>query len=95
MKIIYTPESIVDLQRLREFISEKNPAAAKAVSTRLIAGITRLKTFPRMGLEVSQAPDPDLIRDLILGKYTVRYLIDKKIIHILKVWHHKEDEGDL
>ena len=95
MKIIYTPESITDLQRLRDFINEKNPAAAKAVAARLIAGITRLKTFPRMGLEVSQAPDPDLIRDLILGKYTVRYLIEAKKIHILKVWHHKEDEGDL
>ncbi len=96
MKIIYTPESISDLQHLRNFIEQKNPIAASAVAKRLMSGVERLKTFPRMGIEVSCAPVPDLIRDLILDKYTVRYFLmeAEKEIHILRVWHHKENDGD-
>lgn len=33
MRISYTPESIVDLMRLREFIEVKNPLAAQRVAT--------------------------------------------------------------
>ncbi len=97
MKITYTPESIFDLQRLRDFIEQKNPIAAQTIAKRLLSGTEKLKTFPRMGIEVSRAPEPDLIRDLILGNYKVRYLINDKDneIHILRVWHHKEDDGDL
>ena len=93
MKIIYTPEAISDLQRLRNFIEQNNPIAAQAVAKRLLTGINNLKKFPRMGIEVTRAPDPDLIRDLILDNYTTRYLIDEKQsqIHILRVWH----DGDL
>ncbi len=94
MKIIYTPEAISDLKRLRDFIEQNNPMAAQAVAKRLLTGINNLKTFSRMGIEVSKAPNPDLIRDLILDNYTTRYLINDKQsqIHILRVWHHKEDD---
>ena len=94
MKIIYTPEAISDLERLRDFIEQNNPIAAQAVAKRLLTGINNLKTFPRIGIEVSKAPNPDLIRDLILDNYTTRYLINDKQsqIHILRVWHHKEND---
>ena len=94
MKIIYSPEAIYDLQRLRDFIEINNPIAAKVISKRLLEGIEKLKTFPRMGIEVNKASDPDLIRDLILGIYTVRYLLEEKHIYILRIWHQKEDEID-
>jgi len=90
MKINYAPESIEDLKRLRKFIAEKNPDAAKRVACSLLKGIKRLKTFPKLGLEVQEA-DTELIRDLILGDYIVRYLLSKNTIHILRVWHQKEN----
>jgi len=91
MKIVYTPEAIEDLTRLREFIEVKNPLAAKKVATSLVEGIKKLKRFPQIGVEVSQAPNPELVRDLILGDYIVRYLILDKTINILRLWHHKEN----
>ncbi len=90
MKITYTPEAVGDLVRLREFIAEKNPQAAHRIAAELIQGIMRLKEFPYMGLEVREAPDPKVVRDLIQGRYIVRYLVHKKQLHILRVWHHKE-----
>ena len=92
MKIVFTPESIEDLSRLREFIEHKNPDAAKRIANSLVDGISKLKRFPYLGVEVSSAPNPELIRDLILGNYFVRYLILDKTINILRMWHHKEDE---
>jgi len=70
MKIVFTPESIEDLARLREFIEIKNPDAAKRIANLLIDGIGKLKRFPYLGVEISSAPDPELMRDLILGNYT-------------------------
>ena len=91
MRISYTPESIAELKRLREFIEVKNPLAAQRVATSILKGISQLKTFPYLGVEVQQAPNPEMVRDLIIGNYIARYLICSKKIDILRVWHHKED----
>ena len=53
-------------------------------------GIRKLKNFPNLGIEVIKAKS-NLIRDLILGDYIVRYLVLPETIYILKIWHHKED----
>jgi addiction module RelE/StbE family toxin len=91
MKISYTPEAIHDLKKLKEFIEEKNPSAAQRAATAILKGISQLKTFPYLGVEVQQAPDPEMVRDLIIGDYIVRYLVRSNEINILRVWHHKEE----
>jgi len=91
MKLSYSREAIGDLIRLREFIATKNPKAAQKIAKTIRKGITQLKTFPYLGVEVEQAPNPEMIRDLIIGNYIVRYLIHAKQIYILRVWHHKEE----
>jgi len=90
MKVSYSQEAIADLIRLREFIAIKNPQAAQKVATSIRKGISQLKTFPYLGIEVEQAPNPEMIRDLIIGNYIARYLLHAKQIYILRVWHHKE-----
>jgi toxin ParE1/3/4 len=95
MKVRYTPEAISDLTRLREFIEIKNPVAAQRVSKELLLGIDKLRVFPKMGLQVLRAPKPGLIRDLFIGNYTIRYLITKEEIIVLRLWHSKEIEKDL
>jgi len=91
MRISYTPESIIDLKRLREFIAEKNPQAAQHIAISILQGISQLKTFPYLGIEVTLAPNPEMVRDLVIGNYIVRYLLRSTEINILRVWHHKEN----
>lgn len=91
MRISYSPESIEDLRRLREFIEINNPMAAQKAAASILKGIQQLKSLPYLGVEVSQAPNPEMIRDLIIGNYIVRYLVNGEEIYILRVWHHKED----
>lgn len=91
MRISYTPESIDDLKRLREFIQVKNPLAAQRIATSILKGISQLKAFPYLGVEVQQAPNSEMVRDLIIGNYIARYLLHSKKIDILRIWHHKEE----
>ena len=95
MKISYTPEAIADLSRLREFIEIKNPVAAQRIANELLIGIDKLKVFPKMGIQVLRAPQPELIRDLFVGNYMIRYLIKDDNIIVLRLWHGKENEKDL
>jgi addiction module RelE/StbE family toxin len=90
MTITYTPEAIDDLVRLREFIEEKKPQAAQRVAQTIKKKINPLKTFPLIGVAVEEAPDPEMIRDLITGNYIVRYLVYSNEVHILRIWQHKE-----
>lgn len=95
MKINYTPESINDLKRLREFIATKNPTAAYRIANELLIGIKKLKTLPNIGLPVKRAPNPEIIRDLFIGHYIVRYLVKNDVIFVLRIWHAKEIEKNL
>ena len=95
MKVKYTTKAVEDLERVVEFVEVKNPFAARRIAIDLQEGIDRLKQFPQIGLPVLKAPDPELIRDLYVSNYTVRYLIADEIIYILRIWHNKENEKNL
>lgn len=92
MKLVYTDEAIEDLQRLREFIAAHNPSAAARIATELVGKIELLAEFPNMGAPVEMAPVPDTIRDMVFGKYLVRYSLHTRTIIILRVWHGLEAE---
>jgi len=95
MEIKYSLESINDLQRVVEFVEVKNPYAARRIAIDLQEGVDKLKQFPKIGLPVLKASDPELIRDLYISNYTVRYLITDEIIYVLRIWHNKENEKNL
>ena len=92
MKLVYTDEAIEDLQRLREFIAVHNPSAAARIATELVGKIALLPDFPKMGTPVEMAPVPDSVRDMVFGKYVVRYSLHPSAIIILRVWHGLEGE---
>ena len=92
MKLVYTNDAIEDLKRLREFIAIHNPTAARRIAAELIAKMELLPEFPRMGTPVQMAPVPDVIRDMVFGKYVVRYSIHTSAVIVLRVWHELESE---
>lgn len=92
MKLVYTDVAIEDLKRLRDFIAVHNPLAAARVAAELVGKIELLPDFPKMGTPVEMAPVPDSIRDMVFGKYIVRYSVHVSAIIILRVWHELEGE---
>ncbi|WP_386079787.1 type II toxin-antitoxin system RelE/ParE family toxin [Vreelandella sp. F11] len=90
MKLVYTDEAIEDLKRLREFIAIHNPSAAGRIAAELVGKIDLLPDFPNMGTPVEMAPDS--VRDMVFGKYVIRYSVHASVIIILRVWHELADE---
>ncbi len=88
MKLTFTLSAQTDLVRLRAFIAEKNPQAAKAISRRLKESIQRLSDHPQLGHEVEEV---ERVRDWIAGPYVVRYLLSEDRVTILRIWHGRED----
>jgi len=79
MKFKYLAESIEDLQRVVEFVENKNPYAARRIAIDLQERINRLKQFPEFGMPVLKAIGPEKVRDLYVRDHTVRYLATKGV----------------
>ena len=95
MKLIYSPEAVEDLIRLRDFISKWSPSAAARIGRELVTRIKKLRQFPEMGSTVQEADDPESVRDVVFGRYIVRYIVHSNVIAILRIWHHLENrEGN-
>jgi len=92
MKLVYTDVAIEDLKRLRAFIAVHNPPAATRIAAELIDRIRLLPDFPEMGTPVELAPVPESIRDIVFGRYVVRYSVHASAVIILRVWHGLEGE---
>nr|WP_279307094.1 type II toxin-antitoxin system RelE/ParE family toxin [Marinobacter sp. BGYM27] len=90
--MVYTDEAIGDLNHLREFISVHDPSAAGRIAAELVGKIELLPDFPKMGAAVEMAPIPDSVRDMVFGRYVVRYSVHASVIIILRVWHELEGE---
>ena len=91
MKLYYTHKAISDLRRLHEFIAHENIKAAVEVSERLRQAIERLVDFPQLGKQVEGHQKLTSLRELITKKYVIRYAVLKNEVHILSVWHSRED----
>lgn len=92
MKLVYTDDAVEDLIRLRQFIASNNPQAAARVAAELIDKIGLLTEFPKMGTPVELALEPDSVRDMVFGRYVVRYSLHASTLIILRVWHSLEGE---
>ena len=89
MKLVFSRAAVSDLVRLREFIAVHNPAAAQRVAARLRVAISRLTDSPQVGRPVEDLSGE--IRELIFGKYVVRYQVLQTSVYILKIWHGREN----
>ena len=90
MKLIFSRAAVHDLVRLRDFIAQHSPEAAQQrTAHRLRGAIQWLVGTPQIGRPVADMPGE--IRDLVFGKYVVRYKVKQQYLYILRIWHGKED----
>ncbi len=88
MKLQFTAKAIQDLERLHEFVVEKNPAAANRIRDQLLASFQTLLKQPMAGKPVKSLP----VRQWVSGDYVIRYLIDgERSLMIVRIWHGRED----
>lgn len=90
MELKWTSKALSDLARLYEFLASVNqPAAARAVQL-LMAAPAGLLTNPRIGEKLEEF-EPREVRRILVGHYEVRYEIQESTIHVLRLWHTREN----
>lgn len=90
MELKWTGKALSDLARLYEFLAPMSqPAAARTVQL-LTAAPARLLANPRIGERLEEFA-PREVRRILVGHYEMRYEIQASIIHVLRLWHTREE----
>ncbi|MEA1053662.1 type II toxin-antitoxin system RelE/ParE family toxin [Lamprobacter modestohalophilus] len=91
-QLIWSPEALLDVQRLYRFLAHQNPDAAKRAVKAIREGVRLLAQQPGVGRPVEYMEDPfrDWIIDFGDSGYVARYRIDRQSVTILAVRHQKE-----
>lgn len=90
--MIFAPAAIRDLERLREFLRPKNPAAAERATKAIIQGVQALGELPHIGRPVDEMPEAfrDWLIDFGDSGYIARYRHDGDTVVVLAIRHQKE-----
>ena len=93
MKLVLSSTAAADLERLRTFLHEKNPAAAERAVSILTDALDSLMTMPARGRPSGIPGVRELIVPFGQGAYVVRYaqLADDNVTVVLRIWHGRED----
>ena len=91
-QLIWSPQALLDVQRLYRFLSPKNKDAAKRAVSAIRNGVNVLSLQPAMGRPVPDMDDEfrDWIIDFGDSGYVARYRLDANNLIILAVRHQKE-----
>ena len=90
MKLTWTSKALSDLARLHEFLALVNKSAAARTVQKLTAAAGTLAANPRIGEKLEEFEPRDVHR-MIVGHYEIRYEIRDATIHVLRLWHTRED----
>ncbi|MEI6029320.1 MAG: type II toxin-antitoxin system RelE/ParE family toxin [Betaproteobacteria bacterium] len=91
-QVIWSPQALLDVQRLYRFLAPGNQDAAKRAVTAIREGVKVLSLQPGMGRPVEEMDDEfrDWIIDFGDSGYVARYRLDAHNVIILAVRHQKE-----
>jgi len=90
MTVEWTSRALHHIRAARAYIARDNPAAARAVTERIIDAVEALLSFsPRIG----QAGRIEGTRELLVSRtpYIVVYTIGTDRVYVLAVLHHAQD----
>ena len=91
-QVIFSPAAVRDLERLREFLRLKNPAAAERAAKAIIQGLQELGKFPHIGRPIDDLPEEyrDWLIDFGDSGYIARYRLDGDTVVVLAIRHQRE-----
>ena len=90
--VIFAPLALRDLERLREFLRPKNPAAAKRAAAAIIKAIQLLKAHPKIGRppEEMDIEYRELVIDFGDSGYMALYRYEADSVTVLALRQQKE-----
>ena len=94
MKLVFLPEVHGDIDRLYNFLKDKNPRSAQKAMLAIDEGIDMLLDNPFMGVRMENRPE---YRQLFVpfgrDAYVLRHRVDESedALVIVRIWHSRED----
>lgn len=91
-RLIWSPQALVDVQRLYRFLASKNIDAAKRAVKAIRQGVKVLGRQPGIGRPIEDMPDEfrEWVIDFGDRGYVARYRLDPDEVVILAVRHQRE-----
>ena len=86
VKIIWSPQSLADLENIADYIARDSFHYAKLVVEKIIAAVELLSLFPLQGRKVPEAHD-DNVREVFYKRYRIIYEMKSDHLEILTIIH--------
>ena len=92
MRVIIAPHAGVDLERLREFLAERNPTASERASRAILDRLNLLSQFPALGKPLGGTGLRELYVPFGKSAYVIRYSRSRthNALIVLRIWHARE-----
>jgi toxin ParE1/3/4 len=84
-RILWSPQALLDLESIRDYIARDSPRYAELVIRRLVAAVERLEAFPQSGRIVPERNTED-VREIIVKPYRVVYRLRPELVEIVTVF---------
>lgn len=95
-RVIWLPDALKDARRLRMFLEDKSPIAAKRAAKTLQNGENMLAKYPEAGSPLNDGTGRrELIQPFGTGAYVLRYVVDNQTVFIVRAWHSKENRNKI
>jgi len=90
--ILLSPDAVEDVERLRIFLDQKNPDAARRALAAIWTAIDRLQEFPNLGMPTEDSDIRQIVVRFGSSGYIVRYAAPSRDENILitRIWHGRE-----
>lgn len=96
MKVIWLPQAQGDVQRLFDFLLERDPLAAERAARAIQTGARRLAEHPQIGRPMNdESGRRELLVPFGAGAHVIRYLSRSESVVVIRVWHSREERGGI
>ena len=85
MRILWSPQSLRDLDAIHEYIAKDSEHYAGLTIARIFSAVEQLIQFPRSGRIVPERDEPE-IREVNLGRFRVVYRLQDELIEVATVF---------
>ncbi len=86
MRIVWSPQSLEDIEEIRKYIARDSPVYAELFVDRIFQSGERLMDYPLSGRVVPEFEDAT-VREVILGSYRIIHRVRHDTIFISTVFH--------
>ncbi len=93
MRIVWSPQSMRDLDAIREYIAKDSERYADLTVARIFAAVERQLQFPHSGRIVPERNEPE-IREIIAGRFRVVYRVRDTSIEVATVFRSSREFPD-